>query len=62
MVSDRFHNFMIIQGISGNLLKSKLPPVSGSVVLSQLNPIHKKGPESFFFFCKLAKFYNLTTS
>ena len=26
------------------LIKSKLPPRSGSVALRQLNPIHKKGP------------------
>ena len=31
------------------LVKSKLPPRSGSVVLSQLNPIHEKGPKSSQF-------------
>ena len=30
--------------------KSKLSPYSGSVVLRQLNPIHKKGLYSLFFF------------
>ena len=31
-------------GISGNLVvKSKLPPQSGSIDLRHLNPIHKKG-------------------
>ena len=33
-----------VPGISRNLLvKSELPPCSGSVVLKQLDPIHKKG-------------------
>ena len=36
-------------GNSGNLVvKSKLPPRSGSEALRQLNPIHKNGPQSFF--------------
>ena len=30
-------------------VKNKLSPHSGSVVLRQLNPIHKKGPYSLFF-------------
>ena len=30
------------------MVKSKLSPCSGTVALRQLNPIHKKGPESFF--------------
>ena len=35
--------------ISGNLVvKSKVPPCGGSVALRQLNPIHKKRPQSFF--------------
>ena len=37
--------------IDGNLVaKSKVPPRSGSVALRQLNPIHKKEPQSFSFF------------
>ena len=31
------------------LVKSKLSPHNGSVALRQMNPIHMKGPESFFF-------------
>ena len=31
------------------MVKSQLSPRSGSVALRQLNPIHIKGPESFFF-------------
>ena len=35
--------------IDGNLVvKSKVPPRSGSVALRQLDPIHKQGPQSFF--------------
>ena len=35
-------------GPSGDLvLKSKLYPDSGSIVLRQLNSIHKKGPQFF---------------
>ena len=35
-------------GISGNLVvKSKLPPQSGSVALRKLNPIHKRGHNVF---------------
>ena len=30
--------------------RSKLPPLSGSVALRQLNPIHKKGEEAIKFF------------
>ena len=30
------------------MVKSELPPRSGPVALSQLNPIHKKGPQDFF--------------
>ena len=38
----------LYSGISGNLVvKSKLPPQSGSVALRQLNPIHK-GATMFF--------------
>ena len=37
-----------VRGISGNLVaKIKLPPHCSSVALGQLNPIHKKGPQSF---------------
>ena len=37
------------------VLKSKLPPRSGSVVLRQLNPIHKKrGQKVQMFLFKLA--------
>ena len=32
------------------MVKTKLCPRSGSVVLTQLNPIHKKGPKSLLFF------------
>ena len=32
------------------VVKSKLPPYSGSVAFKQLKPIHKKGPQSFFLF------------
>ena len=36
--------------ISGNVVvKSKMPPRSGSTALRKLNTIHKKGPQSFFF-------------
>ena len=35
------------------MVKSKLSPCSGTVALRQLKPIHKKGPESFFFSKKL---------
>ena len=38
-------NFFGKLKIDGNLVvKSKVPPRSGSVALRQLNPIHKKGP------------------
>ena len=30
------------------VVKSKVPSRSGFVALRQLNPIHKKGPQSFF--------------
>ena len=34
--------------VDGNLVvKSKVPPCSGSAALRQLNPIHKKGPKVF---------------
>ena len=43
-------NFFWKLKIDVNLVvKSKLPPRSGSVALRQLNFIHKKGPSSFFF-------------
>ena len=32
------------------MVKSKLSPRSGSVASRQLNSIHKKGPQSFFFY------------
>ena len=42
-----------VPGISGELVvKSKLSPRSGCLALQQLNPIHKKG-HNFFFFLKL---------
>ena len=35
--------------IDGNLvIKSKVPPHSGSIALRQLNPNHEKRPSSFF--------------
>ena len=45
------------------MAKSKLFPRSGSVAFIQLNPIHKKGPQSFrnfytlfhWAFCKFSK-------
>ena len=43
-----------VPGISGELVvKSKLSPRSGCLALQQLNPIHKKGNNFFFFFLKL---------
>ena len=42
-----------VPGISGNLVvKSKLPPRSGSVALRQMYPNHKKGTAKLFFFNK----------
>ena len=40
----------LVLGTPGDLMvKSKLSPRTGSVVLKQFNPIHKKRPKSFFF-------------
>ena len=39
-----------VPGTSRNfVVKSKLPPGSGSVALNDLNPIHKKGAIKLFF-------------
>ena len=48
-VDSAFYSFeFLVPGIPGDfVVKSILSPRSGSIALRQLNPIHKKGPQSF---------------
>ena len=44
-----FWETKIVSNYSNLVVKSKVPPHSASVALRQLNPFHKKGPQSLFF-------------
>ena len=48
-VDSAFYPFeFLVPGIPGDfVVKSILSPRSGSIALRQLNPFHKKGPQSF---------------